>query len=658
MALGFEKAKCEFSDNNSSVPPDMRSVPENPTENAPSSQMSQTQEQPAVLTEGQLQIMYCKGLVYQCEEEFSFEELRAQRYYKAMREKAEHLKKMKQELQRQIEQKQRLIQQRNSTAPPQSIGEEVESSSQTSKDMCESAVTRVKPAPCKIYSEQEVGSKCTSSVNQEEASEGGSDSKLQKTATSKPFTIFDENARPNKIASANRRSLKLPTLNLKAQKSNAELSNDKDASISRSEEAIINGHWNKTLCRSPNDTCEFARAAQLSSTPFGGVDRQKKPEAALPENLSKTAPETMKAPNADAAIDTKKLSPILEISQEWGGTSFATFSHQPMKHSDNSEVTGAAERSERVPENVVKSVDVCSAEVRIGLLHQTDVTSSSNFHRESGLLPATCGDEDLNLGGEMLFYRSKLGKLKDYTLYSSSTGTVVLKVDSSAVPWDFFIGSKLRARLSSEGHGSSDVHISCYVYENGCITLWSVPSGVTVQDILAEPVAHRYRVPLVVIQLLEMLKQSHSCHVIHGGLKAETLYLYGSGFLALDFSHSVDLELQTEVQTAQDLPSAQIYIEQGLLLPIASPYQVDLLSVAEIVHMLLFNRPMKVVRRNSGWSLDEDSESHHSPVEPVWKEIFHNILNPGDASIELILSDLLSKVRNCFTVIDTQSYHL
>ncbi|XP_051953958.1 mitotic checkpoint serine/threonine-protein kinase BUB1 beta isoform X2 [Xyrauchen texanus] len=574
-----------------------------------------------------------------------------------MREKAEHLKKMKQELQRQIEQKQRLIQQRNSTAPSQSIGEETESSSQTSKEMCESAITLVKPAPRQIYSKQEVASKCTSSVNQEEVSEGGSDSNLQKTATSsQPFTVFDESARPNKIASANRRSLKLPTLNLKARKCNAEFSADKDASISRSEEAIINGHWNKTLCRSPNDTCEFARAAQLSSTPFGGVDRQKPPEAALTENLS-TAPGTMKAPNADTAIDTKKLSPILEISQEWGGTSFATSSHQPMNHSDNSEAARAAERSERVPENVVQSVDVCSAEVRIRLLHQMDVTSFSNFHRESGLLPAACGDEDLNLGGEMLYYRSKLGKLKDYTLYSSSTGTVVLKVDSSAVPWDFFISSKLRARLSSEGHDSSDVPVSCYAYENGCITLWSVPSGVTIQDILAEPVAHRYRVPLVVIQLLEMLKRSHSCHVVHGGLMAETLYLYGSGFLALDFSHSVDLELQTEVQ-AQDLPSAQIYIEQGLLPAIASPYQVDLLSVAEIVHVLLFNRPMKVVRRNSGWSLDEAPESHHSPVEPVWTEVFHIILNPGDASVELILSDVLRKVRNCFTVIDTQSYHL
>ncbi|XP_051500296.1 mitotic checkpoint serine/threonine-protein kinase BUB1 beta-like [Myxocyprinus asiaticus] len=645
-------AECEFSGNNNILlpqkmeelaPPEMKSIPGNHAETVHS---LQTQGEPPVLMEGQLQIMYSKEQVYQVEEEFSFEELRAQRYYKALREKAAHLKKMKQDLQLQIEQKQRLILQRNSTAPLQIIGEEAES-----KDMCESVVTMVKSAPFKIYSEQEVGLMYTSksSVNQDEdTSKGGSDAKLHKTATSKPFTIFDENTQPNEILRAsttNRKSFKLPTLNLKAQRSNAELYTDKDASISHSEEAIINGHWNKTLCRSPNDTCEFAHAAQFASTPFGGVERQKQPKAALKE--SQTAPETTKASNTDSAVDTKKLSPILEISHECGATSFVAFSHEPMKRSDDSDVTRAVERSESMPENaVVKCVDVCSAEVRIRLLQQTDMTSFSNFHRETGLMPTACGDDDLNLGGEMLFYRSKLGKLTDYTLYTSSTGIVVVKVDYSAVPWDFYISSKLRARHSSDAHDSSDVQISCYFYENGCITLWRVPHGDTVQDLLAKPITHRYKMPLLIIQLLEMMKHFHSCHVIHGGLKPKTLYLYGSGFLALDFSHSVDLELQTEVKTAQDLPSSQIYIEQGLLLPAASPYQVDLISVAEIVHMLLFNRPMKVLRRNSCWSLDEDSESHHSPVEPVWKEFFHIILNPGNTSTELVLSDLLIYTRN------------
>ncbi|XP_042634083.1 mitotic checkpoint serine/threonine-protein kinase BUB1 beta-like [Cyprinus carpio] len=120
-----------------------------------------------------------------------------------------------------------------------------------------------------------------------------------------------------------------------------------------------------------------------------------------------------------------------------------------------------------------------------------------------------------------------------------------------------------------------------------------------------------------------------------------------SGITALDFSNSVDLRLQTDVTSARALPSAQKYIQQGLLSPSASPYQVDLISVAEIVHMLLFDRPMKVTQENSAWSLDEGSGSQHcSPVEPLWKNFFHMILNPEEKSSELVLSELISNVRN------------
>lgn len=45
--------------------------------------------------------------------------------------------------------------------------------------------------------------------------------------------------------------------------------------------------------------------------------------------------------------------------------------------------------------------------------------------------------------------------------------------------------------------------------------------------------------------------------------------------ICMDFLHSLDLELQTDVKTVQSLPPAQDYIKQGLLLPSASPYQVN-----------------------------------------------------------------------------------
>ncbi|KAK7134091.1 hypothetical protein R3I94_015823 [Phoxinus phoxinus] len=624
MALGFEESKRVKMDE---LSPHIWSAP---VETALPSQRIETPEELVSQQEGHVQIMYCKEQVYQGDEEFSLEELRAQRYYRALSEKASHINKIKQDLQLQIEQKQRLLQQRISSAP-QIVDEEADSSSTS---LCEPAAPVVKRAPFVIYSDQEEGHvvQRNSSVSREEdMNQSGSDSRQQKTSTAKPFSTSDENRQTSKPSSSvNRVSLKLPTSSLKGPKSKAELSADRqDSSISRCEEAIVNGHWNKTLCRSPDDTCEFARATHLASTPFGGVERQK-----LPEN-----PEPTTAASSDMSPEEKKLSPILEISQELGGTSFAHFSQDPMKRMNDTEISQAVEGPETVLENVSavsESEDVCSPGVRSRLFQQADGTTLPNFHRKAELLPDTSGD--LHLDGETLVYR---GTLKDFTLYSSSSATVLLKRDSSSVPWDFFISSQLRARRS---HDQQDrlVQISCYVFQDGCMTLWRVPHGETIEDLLAEPIA-RPDVSCLVLRLLELVKQFHSCQVVHGGLKPDTLYSYHSGIAALDFSSAVDLQLQSDVKTAQDLPSAQKYIQQGLLSASASPYQVDLIGLAEIVHFLLFNRPMKVTQENSAWSLDE---CQSAPVNCFWKHFFHMTLNPEQKCPSLVLSDLIRAVSD------------
>ncbi|XP_056621354.1 mitotic checkpoint serine/threonine-protein kinase BUB1 beta isoform X2 [Triplophysa dalaica] len=636
MALGVERAKCELSLNNSSsstqfpqkkMEEDL-SAPQcsNPVQSLGSQRGHE--DEVVLQQDSHLQIMYCKDLVYRDDHEFSFEELRAQRYYKALSEKASHLNKLKQDLQLQIQQK--LLEQKKTTASQLIVGEET-----VSDGTCESTSTGVLSAPVQIHSKAEPDwkSDSVSSMGWENMTDGGNDSKLQKMTTSKPFTVFDENPQSSKKPSSSSRwSLKLPTLNLKAPRPKAELSADREVSIARSEEPILNGHWNKTLCRSPNDTCDFARATQLASTPFAGAERQK-----VREDLNTAAPEASQTQNTE----TRKLSPIQEISHDLGGTSLVTVTHESMKPSEGADIIQEEEEQEEeeIPETV-GTPDVCSEVVRSRLLQHVDMPSFSNFHRRTGALPQASGHDDLLLDGEMLLYCSKL---KHYTLYSSSTGTVLMKVESTSVPWDFFISSKIRSSHSThhdDDDDDDDVHVSCYLYDNGCLTLWRVPHGVTVEDLLAEPVASA-DLPHLVIRLLEMVKQLHSCQIVHGGLKPETLYFYYSDMTALDFSASVDLEMQSDVRTVQVLSSSQDYITRGLLTPSASPYQVDLMGVAEITHMLVLNGPLTVSRGNSGWSLDE----HHSSVDPVWKDFFKMILNPGELSTELILSTLINNLK-------------
>ncbi|XP_072530472.1 mitotic checkpoint serine/threonine-protein kinase BUB1 beta-like [Salminus brasiliensis] len=109
----------------------------------PEEHVLQHQEQPA-----NVQSMYCKELVSGGDAEFSFEELRAQRYFKKLNEKVLQLNKVKQELKVQIEQKQKLIQERNGTnqhQPPSSQMPEIRSAP-------------VLPIAAKINNEPEVSS--------------------------------------------------------------------------------------------------------------------------------------------------------------------------------------------------------------------------------------------------------------------------------------------------------------------------------------------------------------------------------------------------------------------------------------------------------------------------------------------------------------------
>ncbi|XP_066533616.1 mitotic checkpoint serine/threonine-protein kinase BUB1 beta [Hoplias malabaricus] len=618
----------------------------------PSSGGSGAQEELGV--QQNIQSMYCKDLVFAEGTEFSFEELRSRRYFKQLNEKVLHLSQMKQQLRAQIEQKQKLIQGKKGEAQKQS--EVPQCSSKVSGVSC-APVIPVETAPLKIYSEPEMSSNSamrTGLVSQDEViGQGRSAIKQKSSRASKPFIVHEE--RPNtRSFSANQKSLKLPTSILKVRQPASESPSDKDASISRSEEAIINGHWNKTLCRSPDDTCDFVRAAQLASTPFGGPVKQNPSEEALMEeceSLNKTASVIFKEPNPDAVAQTKKLSPIQEISHEWGYTSFPCTStgepesqDGPSAQPENTKVNQSISRtSESAPALESKTVNPCSLTVRKALLDNMDLSTFPNFSTKSGHLPTD--NDDLNFDGETCFFIKIIDV--ERSLYCSSSGTVLVKVDESAVPWDFYICSQLRARLPANlqhCHAQS----TCYFYENGSFTLWRIHRGQTIQCLLEEHIDKR-DVPVVAVQLLEMVKQMHSCRLVCGTLRPDTLMLCScedSFVFGTDFSSSLDLELQPEVMM-KDLPFAQDYIKQGLLLSTASPYQVDLCGIAEIVHLLLVGTSMKLVKDDLYWRLAEDSESNlGEPLGPLWEDFFHNILNPEDKSSVCVLTNLINNLKN------------
>ncbi|XP_058235726.1 mitotic checkpoint serine/threonine-protein kinase BUB1 beta isoform X2 [Hemibagrus wyckioides] len=616
-----------------------------------------------------VQVMYCKELVYGSDGEFTFEELRAQHYYKKINEKFQNLNKVKEELQLQIEQKKELIKGRTNAIQHQQP-DVPQHSHQTT--VVSSAPVPTEAAPFKIYCEPEASNSSymrNSIINRENMGQGTTGVK-QSSQASKSFSTYGENVgsekhieKPNTRSSTmSLKSLKLPTSILKCRQSAPACSNEKDASLSRPEEAIINGHCNKTLCRSPEDTFDFVRAAQLASTPFGGPGRQnpsQREQMGAHESLNKTDSFSFKEPNSEPRAGTNKLSPIQEISHEWGYNSLAsTHPLQPESKGKATALSGIPEviqpltrQTVSAPALETKTENPCSLDVRKALLNNVDLRSTANFSRKVGPLP---DPDDLQLDGKTLFFLKKMGD-QGMRLYFSSGGSVLVKVDESTVPWDFYISSQLKARLPAD-HKHGHAQSTCYLYENGSFTLWKVPQGQTIQDLLEDQV-DRLHVPLLTIRLLEMVKQMHSCRLVHGALRPETLMVCHScedSVICMDFSNSLDLELQTDVKTVQSLPSAQDYIKQGLLLPSASPYKVDLCGIAEIVHLLLFGKNMKIIKEASCWTLADDCGpldwqrilDPSNLLDPLWQDFFHNLLNPGDNSTEFILTNLINNLKN------------
>lgn len=633
----------------------LRSYPANTLEAAapPSTQEEQVSQN--------VQCMYCKELVYCDGMEFSFEELRAKRYYKQVNEKVVQLSKVKEELKFQIEQKQKLVQERNNTTQHQEKETfQMLATNTLNKEPNVSHSTQNTSAPVPLRTTFQKNFQAPDTSNDSYLKNGqtsqdedmGQAFKQGCTQESRAFIIHNENALPEKpnlrSSSMNHKSLKLPTGILKARQPAPTCPSDKDASVSRSEEAIINGHWNKTLCRSPDDTCDFVRAAQLASTPFGGQIRPNlsdKKEAEVSSSDAKSV--NIQGSHPEPIAEPNKLSPIQEISREWA-TSFASTAPGEPEAQGKSTTSGIMEsmqpssgKNESTLVFESSNATPCSQEVRKSLLDNVDLSSFVNFSRMVGPLPEF---NDLQLGDETLVFLEQMEK--DLYHYYSDSEMVFVKVDETTEPWDFYISSRLQAGLPTE-LWCCHTQISCHLYENGSVTLWRCFHAKTIKNLVDERMQRR-DVCLVVIHLLEMVKQMHACRLVHGDLRPERLMVCCScehrvsGF---EFSSSLDLELQTEVKSVQGILSAQKYLNQGVLLPSDSPYQVDLCAVAEIVHLLLVGRSMEPVKEGSYWRVGAQSGQSES-LDSMWEAFFNKLLNPEDKSTVSILSELINNLKN------------
>ncbi|XP_023658060.1 mitotic checkpoint serine/threonine-protein kinase BUB1 beta [Paramormyrops kingsleyae] len=638
------------------------------------------------------QSMYCKELLFSGVTEFCFEELRAERYYKRaaqeLEEKEKKLKEVKEDLKRQIEEKRNVLQDRCPQAGAGQQGRlEAGESSQPVDCLPGCAVSRRQGSDpgFKIYEECEASS--SARVNQPVENE---DPRLadKGSALVLPFTIFDESTTGEKTQEVTskavgcRPSVCRPlTAVLKplAEAPATRLESDGLEGIeSLTDDAIVSSYKNKTLCPSPDDTCDFARAAHLASTPFGGSGSGLGASASsadgLPDLSTFSVDPVVSAPTPavqqadyEVVLRGERLSPIEEASLEDGhysvssafsGSSLGGMSGMKAMHS-SSGMEACPPQFPSIPEETAQNVEKdnpCSMSSRRRVLSKVDLDSFPNFYRNVRSLPEVMEDDALFIGEESIMILSQIVSGENGVVHfgqTKSRESVVVKVDFETVPWDFYVAAQLRSRLGPKSQKYFGYRSSCFFYMDGCITLSWGRCLSPLQDFLERSPFLQVAVSLTK-QLLEMMEQMHSCRLVHGNIRPDTVLLRcresggdaDSVLQMLDFSSCVDLDQQPEVMSAGDLPSAQAFIRQGLLSTSSSPYQVDLIGIAETVYMLVKKQTMNVVREDSEWKPTDDfTGTLHGHV---WQEFFQKILNPGNQSTVSILSDLQHLVERIF----------
>ncbi|XP_068198116.1 mitotic checkpoint serine/threonine-protein kinase BUB1 beta isoform X5 [Antennarius striatus] len=243
--------------------------------------------------------------------------------------------------------------------------------------------------------------------------------------------------------------------------------------------------------------------------------------------------------------------------------------------------------------------DPCDPDVRQRLLALCDITSSADLHSEPRPLPPVETDSFLQLGGVAYFIRSRVAAGDGFSVYAGAADDVHVrvKVDSRRVPWDFHQFRRLK--LSSPSAGPLP-RISCFLFLDGCVTVYAAP---TRHLKFTEPTGGAVPPDVALVGrhaagLLDLTLALHACGLVHAALQhgALTWAPGGSDCFPADWSSSLDLELQRDVAAVGGVPSAREYVRLGVLQPDGPPELVDLVGVAEAVHLLLTNERMVIIR--------------------------------------------------------------
>ncbi|NXY68898.1 BUB1 kinase, partial [Glareola pratincola] len=440
---------------------------------------------------------------------------------------------------------------------------------------------------------------------------------------------------------------------------------------------------NKTLAPSPNNTRDFARAAQLVSTPFNYLSahsRQALEDKACGDGLLQMDLEV--SGELHKQTKTKKLSPALEHVTEQG-----ELQESVLKQGN---VTAASQRlheqtaMSRTEYSLSVGVDRISHEklsgvgqdrtarsVRAAVLVENPwdkelickflselpkpLHTYANYFEWTSTLPSIILKAELPLGSSSFHVDCLVGEGAFAQVYQASildasnprnNQKVIFKVQKPANPWEFYIATQLVERLNPSIRHLYIHFYSAHFFQNGSILVGelynygTLLNAINIYKKLPEKVMPQALVIYFAVKILYMVEELHSCKIIHGDIKPDNFILgefldndtcdidgLSHGLTLIDLGQCIDMKLFPEgtAFTAKCETSGFQCIEMLTQKP--WNYQTDYFGIAATIYCMLFGTYMQVKNENGIWKPEGSFRRLVFANADLWKEFFESMLN-------------------------------
>ncbi|KAK6171390.1 hypothetical protein SNE40_019589 [Patella caerulea] len=232
---------------------------------------------------------------------------------------------------------------------------------------------------------------------------------------------------------------------------------------------------------------------------------------------------------------------------------------------------------------------------------------------------------------------------------------VVLKVQKPVCRWEFYICKEIEKRLQLLNE-PVDIAPSLvtvkkgYFFDNGSCLLQDYYSQGTLLNLVNAIKRNARLMPdlepfavYITIEMFHIIEKLHKCQIIHGDIKPDNFLVdtipdikvsknkaevFGNKtkFLKLiDFGQSIDMAKFPEGTTflAKVGTSGFKCIEMQTDQPWT--YQTDIFGMVGTIHVLIFGKYMNVYQSKGKWHIANSFVRKWN--QPLWKELFHTLLN-------------------------------